>query len=70
MHMAKVADAIVQCGRSTLEWTVGVIRGRTRSETFAICADIANLLTTLSPPSVLLKMKKVYSPCILLSKKR
>jgi DNA polymerase zeta len=44
--------------------------GRTRDEAFRIGEEIARTVTAANPPPVLLKMEKVYQPCVLLSKKR
>ncbi len=85
-------SSTVQCGRSTLEWTIQEVesnprwnakvvygdtdsvfvhlKGRTKSEAFLIGAEIANEITRKSPMDVLLKMEKVYLPCVLVSKKR
>lgn len=92
MPMAELADAIVQCGRSTLEWTISHIekhpkwnaevvygdtdsvfvylKGRTKEQAFEIGNEIALDITRMSPKTVVLKLEKVYLPCILVSKKR
>ena len=92
MPMAELADAIVQCGRDTLErairmvhanpaWNCRVVYGDTDSlfvhmpgrsvrEAHAIGAEIAAAVTAANPPPVVLKLEKVYSPCILATKKR
>jgi DNA polymerase zeta len=92
MPMAELADAIVQCARSTLEWSINLVRshptwnaevvygdtdsmfvhlrGRSREEAHRIGDEIAHEITRLSPVDVVLKMEKVFLPCILASKKR
>lgn len=92
MPMAELADAIVQCGRSLLEWTIRLInthpkwraevvygdtdsvfvhlRGRTKSEAFDIGEEIVEAVTSQTPCDVVLKMEKVFLPCVLVSKKR
>lgn len=44
--------------------------GRTVEEAFAIGAAISKAVTAANPPPVMLKLEKVYRPCVLLSKKR
>jgi DNA polymerase zeta len=44
--------------------------GRTVAEAFEIGAEIAAAVTAANPPPVVLKLEKVYHPCVLLSKKR
>jgi DNA polymerase zeta len=90
--MAELADAVVQYGRSTLEWSKSLIhshltwkgkvvygdtdslfvhlRGRSREEAHDIGDAIALDITSRSPLDVVLKMEKVYLPCVLASKKR
>ena len=46
------------------------LKGRTKAEAFEIGAQIAHEITKKSPMDVLLKMEKVYLPCVLVSKKR
>ena len=46
------------------------LKGRTKEEAFKIGREIADRITALSPPDVVLKFEKVYLPCILISKKR
>jgi DNA polymerase zeta len=46
------------------------LKGRTKAEAFEIGAQIAHEITRKSPVDVLLKMEKVYLPCVLVSKKR
>ena len=46
------------------------LKGRTKAEAFEIGAQIAHEMTQKSPVDVLLKMEKVYLPCVLVSKKR
>ena len=93
MPMAELADAVVQCGRSTLEHAISVVRstakwqgaevvygdtdslfivlpGRSKQEAVQIGHEIANTITALNPPDVVLKFEKVYFPCILATKKR
>ena len=92
MPMAELADAIVQCGRDTLERAIALVRdhprwrakvvygdtdslfvhmpGRTLAEAHAIGAEIAAAVTADNPDPVCLKLEKVYSPCILQTKKR
>lgn len=92
MPMAELADAIVQCGRDTLEkairmvhanerWGARVVYGDTDSlfvhmpgrsveAAHAIGAEIAAAVTAANPVPVTLKLEKVYSPCMLITKKR
>lgn len=42
----------------------------TRSQAFAIGREIADMVTMANPDPILLKLEKVYHPCILLTKKR
>ena len=44
--------------------------GRSVEEAFAVGAEIAAAVTAANPPPVVLKLEKVYRPCVLLSKKR
>ena len=44
--------------------------GRSVEEAFKIGAEIAAVVTASNPPPVVLKLEKVYRPCVLLSKKR
>lgn len=44
--------------------------GRSVAEAFKIGAEIAAAVTAANPPPVMLKLEKVYRPCVLLSKKR
>ena len=46
------------------------LKGRSKEEAFRIGKEMAESITALSPPNVVLKFEKVYLPCILLSKKR
>ena len=46
------------------------LKGRSKEEAFRIGKEMAEAITALSPPNVVLKFEKVYLPCILLSKKR
>ena len=46
-----------------------LLRGRSKDEAFKIGEEIANHITSLSPKDVLLKLEKVYKPCILVTKK-
>jgi DNA polymerase zeta len=92
MPMAELADAVVQYGRSTLEWSASIIRthcpwkaevvygdtdslfvhlrGRSREAAHDIGDEIAERITSLTPLDIVLKMEKVYLPCVLASKKR
>jgi DNA polymerase zeta len=92
MPMAELADAIVQSGRSTLEWTMNYIAtnskwqarvlygdtdsvfvllpGRSVAQAFEIGEEMAREVTAKQPPEVVLKFEKVYSPCLLVTKKR
>lgn len=47
-----------------------LLPGRSREDAFRIGAEIAAAVTATNPPPVTLKMEKVYSSCVLLSKKR
>lgn len=44
--------------------------GRTLAQAFAIGEEIARVITSKTPPDVVLKFEKVYFPCILVTKKR
>jgi DNA polymerase zeta len=44
--------------------------GRSKETAFKIGREIAETITKMSPPEVVLKFEKVYYPCILASKKR
>lgn len=46
------------------------LEGRTREEAFRIGQEIASAVTSTNPSPVVLKMEKVYHPCVLLTKKR
>ena len=46
------------------------LKGRTRDQAFDIGNEIAKAITDLNPRPVKLKFEKVYSPCVLLAKKR
>ena len=46
------------------------LKGRTKAEAFRIGKEIAEKITQMSPPDVVLKFEKVYLPCVLISKKR
>ena len=46
------------------------MKGKTKEEAFKIGQEIADKITELSPPDVVLKFEKVYLPSILISKKR
>lgn len=47
-----------------------LLEGRNREEAFRIGNEIAQEITAKSPVDVLLKFEKVYSPCVLVTKKR
>ena len=44
--------------------------GRTVEEAHVIGQEIAAAVTAENPPPVVLKLEKVYSPCMLVTKKR
>ena len=46
------------------------LKGRTKDQAFDIGNEIAKAITDLNPRPVKLKFEKVYSPCVLLAKKR
>ena len=46
------------------------LKGRTKDQAFDLGNEIAKAITDLNPRPVKLKFEKVYSPCILLAKKR
>ena len=46
------------------------MKGRTLAEAHVIGAEIAAAVTAANPPPVLLKLEKIYSPCMLVTKKR
>ena len=46
------------------------LKGRTKDEAFDIGNEMAKAITDLNPRPVKLKFEKVYSPCVLLAKKR
>ncbi|KAG5178004.1 DNA polymerase zeta [Tribonema minus] len=92
MPMAELADAIVECGRATLEaairmveshppWGARVVygdtdslfvllEGRSTEEAFRVGKEIAAAVTRSNPPAVVLKLEKVYTSSLLVSKKR
>ena len=74
-------EAAIQLVESTEKWRAKVVYGdtdslfvqlpgRTVEEAFVIGAEIAAAVTAANPPPVLLKLEKVYRPCVLISKKR
>ena len=46
------------------------LKGRTKDQAFDIGNEIAKAITDINPRPVKLKFEKVYSPCVLLAKKR
>lgn len=77
--LGRAIDSIESCKK----WGVGakVVYGDTdslfvqipkvtRTQAFAIGREIADMVTASNPDPILLKLEKVYHPCILLTKKR
>lgn len=74
-------EAAIRMVESNPDWRAKVIYGdtdslfvqlpgRTVQDAFRIGAEIAAAVTAANPPPVVLKLEKVYRPCVLLSKKR